>query len=236
MNSPPAQHTARYCVLTAAGVTAGQPPVGPELYVPGRRSAQVPQRPEAAPPAMGEHHPVRSPRPGDPLPGSVPAQRAAERQQRRRGPQRHLQPLRRRQGEGGYWADGPKSEFHGHMAAFAQAISRMRQNTLDQDVKLFFVLGNALMDASISAWASKYQYDSGGQPPPSASSTRTSWSPPGWDPRRLRKVLGQGWMPYQALNVVTPAFPEYVSEHSTFSAAGHRLGCLLPAARTSAPG
>ena len=33
-------------------------------------------------------------------------------------------------------------------------------------------------------------------------------------------VLGQNWIPYQALNVVTPAFPEYVSGHSTFTAAG----------------
>jgi hypothetical protein len=30
------------------------------------------------------------------------------------------------------------------------------QPTLDRDVKLFFALGNALMDASISAWVCKY--------------------------------------------------------------------------------
>jgi hypothetical protein len=34
------------------------------------------------------------------------------------------------------------------------------------------------------------------------------------------KVLGQNWRPYQENNVVTPAFPEYVSGHSTFSGAG----------------
>jgi len=33
-------------------------------------------------------------------------------------------------------------------------------------------------------------------------------------------VPGQNWIPYQALNVVTPAFPEYPSGHSTFTAAG----------------
>ena len=59
-----------------------------------------------------------------------------------------------------YWADGPKSEFPpGHMAVFAQALSRMRGDTLDQDAKLFFALGNALLDASISSWAAKYEYD-----------------------------------------------------------------------------
>ena len=60
-----------------------------------------------------------------------------------------------------YWADGPNSEFPpGHMALFAQAFSRMKGDTADQDVKLFFALGNALMDASIFAWTTKYQYDS----------------------------------------------------------------------------
>ncbi len=36
-------------------------------------------------------------------------------------------------------------------------------------------------------------------------------------------MLGQYWLPYQPLNVVTPAFPEYVSGHSTFSAAGRAV-------------
>jgi hypothetical protein len=124
-----------------------------------------------------------------------------------------------------YWADGPKSEFPpGHMALFAQAMSRMRQNTLDQDVKLFFVLGNALMDASISAWASKYQYDFWRPTTAIRELYRdklvTSWLGP---KKGYGKVLGQNWVPYQALNVVTPAFPEYVSGHSTFSAAGRTV-------------
>jgi hypothetical protein len=124
-----------------------------------------------------------------------------------------------------YWADGPKSEFPpGHMAVFAQALSRMRQNTLDQDAKLFFVLGNALMDASIAAWASKYQYDFWRPTTAIRELYRdklvTSWLGP---KKGFGKVLGQNWMPYQALNVVTPAFPEYVSGHSTFSAAGRTV-------------
>jgi hypothetical protein len=53
-----------------------------------------------------------------------------------------------------YWADGPHSEFPpGHWAIFAQAISRKRGHSLDDDVKLFFTLGNALTDASIAAGA-----------------------------------------------------------------------------------
>jgi len=124
-----------------------------------------------------------------------------------------------------YWADGPKSEFPpGHMALFAQALSRMRGDTVDQDAKLFFALGNALMDASISAWASKYEYDC--VRPTTAIRERyrgklvTSWLGPG---KGFGKVLGENWLPYQALNVVTPPFPEYVSGHSTFSAAGRTV-------------
>jgi hypothetical protein len=126
-----------------------------------------------------------------------------------------------------YWADGPQSEFPpGHMASFAQALSRMRQNTLDQDVKLFFALGNALMDASISAWACKYLPRDNFVRPTTAIRERykdkqvTSWLGPS---KGFGHVLGQNWQPYQALNVVTPPFPEYVSGHSTFSAAGRTV-------------
>jgi hypothetical protein len=124
-----------------------------------------------------------------------------------------------------YWADGPGSVFPpGHMFLFAQALSRMRQNSLDQDVKLFFILGNAMMDASISAWAAKYQYDF--WRPTSAirelykDNLVVSWRGPG---KGYARVLGKNWLPYQLLNVVTPAFPEYVSGHSTFSAAGRTV-------------
>jgi hypothetical protein len=36
-------------------------------------------------------------------------------------------------------------------------------------------------------------------------------------------VDGGSWIPYQELRVVTPPFPEYVSGHSTFSAAGAKV-------------
>jgi hypothetical protein len=124
-----------------------------------------------------------------------------------------------------YWADGPGSEFPpGHTMVFAQALSRMRSHTLDQDVKLFFMLGNAQMDASISAWKAKYQWDF--VRPITAIRTRyadksiTSWRGPN---QGYGQVLGQNWLPYQAVTVVTPAFPEYVSGHSTFTAAGRTI-------------
>jgi Domain of unknown function (DUF6851)/VCPO second helical-bundle domain len=120
-----------------------------------------------------------------------------------------------------YWADGPKSEFPpGHWALIAQVLSRKRGHSLDYDVKMFFALGNALIDASIAAWAAKFRWDF--VRPITAIRERyrgrpvTSWlgSYQGYG-----TVQGEQWIPYQSPNVVTPPFPEYVSGHSTFSSA-----------------
>jgi hypothetical protein len=123
-----------------------------------------------------------------------------------------------------YWIDGPGSEFPpGHMAVFAQALSRKNGFSLDTDVKMFFALGNAMLDASVGSWTTKYKYDFwrpvkairylyAGQ------TIHNAWKGPN---QGNGDVLGQNWIPYQPLNVVTPGFPEYVSGHSTFSAAGN---------------
>jgi uncharacterized protein DUF6851/vanadium-dependent haloperoxidase-like protein len=130
-----------------------------------------------------------------------------------------------------YWADGPHSEFPpGHMVVFAQALSRMRSDTLDQDVKLFFALGNAIMDAGIACWNVKYLPSNDTVRPVTAIRERyknqliTSWLGPG---KGFGQVLGQNWIPYQQLSVVTPPFPEYVSGHSTFTAAGRTVMALF---------
>jgi hypothetical protein len=120
-----------------------------------------------------------------------------------------------------YWADGPKSELPpGHWALIAQVVSRIRGHSLDYDVQMFFALGNALLDASIAAWAAKYKWDF--VRPTTAIRERyknkqvTSWLGPyqGYGP-----VDGSQWIPYQSPTVVSPPFPEYVSGHSTFSSA-----------------
>jgi len=124
-----------------------------------------------------------------------------------------------------YWADGPKSVFPpGHDMIFAQALSRKRGHSLDTDVKMFFALGNAMLDASVAAWAQKYIYDC--VRPVTAIREHykgqqiMSWKGPY---QGFGLVPAEQWMPYQALNVVTPPFPEYVSGHSTFSGAGQQV-------------
>jgi Domain of unknown function (DUF6851) len=55
-----------------------------------------------------------------------------------------------------YWADGPGTETPaGHWALFAAADSRAAAMSLDANVKVFFALGNAVLDASIATWNAK---------------------------------------------------------------------------------
>jgi hypothetical protein len=121
-----------------------------------------------------------------------------------------------------YWADGPGTAFPpGHMMLFAEALSRKNHFSLDTDVKMFFALGNAEMDAGIACWYFKFKYDF--VRPITAIRVQyqnqniTSWLGPN---QGYGQVLGQNWIPYQLPSVVTPNFPEYPSGHSTFTAAG----------------
>lgn len=120
-----------------------------------------------------------------------------------------------------YWADGPASEFPaGHWALFAQFVSKRDQHTLDEDARLFFALTNANLDASILAWKLKRIYNS--VRPITAirelfrGQEILSWAGPF---SGTQTILGESWQPYQQLCFVTPAFPEFISGHSTFSAA-----------------
>lgn len=120
-----------------------------------------------------------------------------------------------------YWADGPNSELPpGHWCLFAAWVVQRDHLGLDDQVRLFFALGNALMDAGIAAWDAKRAYDTAR--PITAVRAFTAgrpiraWGGPGLGTVQMR---GDAWLPYQPAAVVTPAFPEYVSGHSTFSAA-----------------
>jgi hypothetical protein len=117
-----------------------------------------------------------------------------------------------------YWADGVGTELPpGHWMIFGQFCSRRDTHGLDDDVKLFFVLANAMLDASISAWEAKRRFDS--VRPISlvrhvyAGKPVSAWGGPY---RGTQTIDGSQWRPY----IATPPFAEYTSGHSTFSAAG----------------
>jgi hypothetical protein len=124
-----------------------------------------------------------------------------------------------------YWADGPHSETPpGHWLLFAGAVCRARGYDLDQSAKLTFILANAELDASITAWNAKLRWDY--VRPITAVRVRTkgklvlAWAGPY---KGTRLIRGETWTPYQATTFPTPPFPEYVSGHSTFSGAGAKV-------------
>ena len=124
-----------------------------------------------------------------------------------------------------YWADGPGTQQPpGHWSLFAKFVSQRDHHTIDQDVKLFFAQSNAILDASIMAWGIKRQYDS--VRPVSAVHFLKSGIPVlawGGPYQGAQWMDGGTWEPYQAATFVTPSFPEYVSGHSIFSAAGAEI-------------
>jgi PAP2 superfamily len=120
-----------------------------------------------------------------------------------------------------YWADGPKSEQPpGHWVLFAGAVSRKRAQSIDQDAQLNFALSNALHDAGISAWNAKRHYDFI-RP---VTAVRTSQKGklikarggPGQGTQTIPAERFQSYIP-------TPPHPDYVSGHSTFSAAASQV-------------
>jgi hypothetical protein len=126
-----------------------------------------------------------------------------------------------------YWANGPHTEFPpGHwtlLAQFASAqfVSRRNKNDTDGDAKLFFALGNAVMDAGIACWECKRFYDYV-RPVTAvrflyANKPIDCWGGVG---KGTVTMPGQDFFPYQEAAVVTPPFAEYCSGHSTFSGAG----------------
>lgn len=119
-----------------------------------------------------------------------------------------------------YWQDGPNSEqWPGHWCLHAQTIVRRNGYDLDQTIKLFFILTNGLLDASIACWDTKFAYTA--ERPMTAihhlfkGRQIRAWAGPY---QGTRLIAGEDWLPYQPSTFVTPASPEHCSEQSTFSA------------------
>jgi hypothetical protein len=87
----------------------------------------------------------------------------------------------------------------------AQTIAVMQGNTLEQNARLFALLNIAQADAAIAAWDAKYTYNFW-RPITAIQQIDPTWQPLG--------APGGGARPN-----FTPAFPAYISGHSTFGAA-----------------
>src|SRR6267143_665590 len=106
-----------------------------------------------------------------------------------------------------FWADGKGSYTPpGHWDLIAAQIAQQQGNSLSANVRLFAQLNVALADSAIAAWDAKYAYG--------------LWRPidaihnADLDNNPATTVDGT-WTPL----LITPAHPEYISGHSTFSSA-----------------
>jgi len=120
-----------------------------------------------------------------------------------------------------FMRDGPKSvQQAGHWFVFAQDVSIRDNHTLDEDVKMYFLVEMAAMDAFIACWDAKMFYDFAR---PYAlvhdyyqQQVIKAWGGP---EKGMVQVKGTEWRPYSPETFLCPPFPSYVSGHSTVSGA-----------------
>lgn len=123
-----------------------------------------------------------------------------------------------------FWAGGTGTVTPpGMWIVFLDIVLRSNNASLYDEIKSYTVLASALYQAGICAWRLKRdhlqarpiqkirQYEYG-------NAISESWN---------TQTLGQYWLPYQELNFVTPPFPDFVSGHSTFSAASAKVFSYL---------
>jgi membrane-associated phospholipid phosphatase len=139
----------------------------------------------------------------------------------------------------GIWGMAPPPQLF----EITKFVSNTNDLRLDDDVKLFFVVANAILDASIATWDSKYVYDyirpitairalgdttiktwrPRSLPTALAYSTpstqQSAASDSGIIPAGTGEIRAADWEPY----LPTPPFPSYVSGHSAFTAAWARV-------------
>src|SRR5262249_31235615 len=94
----------------------------------------------------------------------------------------------------------------GHWNALAENVTTNQPITLADNARLFALLNVSMGDAAIAAWDAKYVYNS--WRPVTAIQQADIDGNPG-------TLVDTNWTPL----LTTPSFPEYMSGHSTFSAA-----------------
>jgi PAP2 superfamily len=102
-----------------------------------------------------------------------------------------------------------------HFYQIADDVALQQHNTLDQNARLFALVGVAMGDAGVVTWDAKYKYDrwrpitairDANQDSNSATVADPTWTPLGSPGDGVRANF-------------TPAFPSYVSGHAAFGAA-----------------
>ncbi|WP_267242605.1 vanadium-dependent haloperoxidase [Streptomyces sp. PR69] len=111
-----------------------------------------------------------------------------------------------------FWIEAKESPT-GHQNQAAQFVSQRDGHSLDEDVKMFFGLNLGMGDAGIAVRHTKKHYDYA-RPISTirydhAGQQIKAWGGPG---KGTQVIDGKDWTPY----ISTPAFPAYISGHSTW--------------------
>jgi hypothetical protein len=120
-----------------------------------------------------------------------------------------------------FMRDGPKSvQQAGHWLVFAQNVSLRDNHTLDEDVKMYFAVEVAAMDAFIASWDTKMYYDFA-RPYTLVHNYYGEQAIKAWAGADdgLKDIKGNEWRPYSPETFLCPPFPSYVSGHSCVSGA-----------------
>lgn len=118
-----------------------------------------------------------------------------------------------------FMRDGPASvQQAGHWLKFAMDVSERDQHNLDEDIKMFMLVEVTAMDAFIACWDAKMHYDFA-RPFALVHHYYKDKMIKGWGgpDKGIIEMKGQEWRPYSPETFVCPAFPAYVSGHSTVS-------------------
>lgn len=130
-----------------------------------------------------------------------------------------------------FWAGGRTAEAPSVIwSQFAQFVSARDNHDEAADIKMFFAVSNALFDAGIAAWDAKRAYDSV-RPVSAVRYLLADVSIRGYDlagpAGGLQTINGSSWSPYQVTSAPTPAHPDHVSGHSTYSTAAAEVLKLI---------
>ena len=141
-----------------------------------------------------------------------------------------------------FWEDGPGTGFPpGTWVEFGRYASELYDNTRQEDVRMFFGIGQALFSASVASWGLKAEKDYT-RPLTAIRELSRLGLLRDEDPiiggvqvesydrntQATGIINGKDWKTYQTFgNFFSPPFTEYVSGHSTFSSAAGRVIDLI---------
>lgn len=118
-----------------------------------------------------------------------------------------------------FMRDGPRSvQQAGHWLIFSRDVSRRDMHTLDQEVKMYFIVTTTAMDCFIACWDAKMFYDNS-RPYQQVHALMGEEEITGWAGplKGMVRMKGKDWRPYSPDSFLCPPFPAYPSGHSTVS-------------------